>query len=497
MLILKTFIRKQRLFAHCLGLSILISLAGLAGLTWTNTAVANSSDLPNLGDPSASYISPSKERKMGRQFMAAIRYYFPLMYDPIINQYVANLGYQLVGNTNMDSSLNFHFHVVETPIINAVAGPDGNIVIASGLILATKNESQLASVIAHEVAHVTQRHLAQNYEYEKRALIPLIAGIAASVALATQNGEAGGGALAATMAGSVEKKLNFQRGNEATADRVGMEILYNAGFEPQGMPDFFTRLQQMDRYYAKAPEYLSDHPLTDERIADMQHRVAQYKPRHLLSNTDYQLVRERIRVATAPNSVHILTYYQDAIKSAKSTHKLYLKYGLALAQARNFNYKVAENGLRSLIATDPQQLIYPISLAEVQLDAQKPQQALNTLKSIVNLNPDYYPAVYTYAHALINANQAKQAVRFIQHKLPEFSQRPQMYWLYARAQAASGDLARAYEANAHAYYLQDDTNNAIQQLQVALNQPDINRYARERIQARLKALQGGKKKAKS
>ncbi|MCD6055685.1 MAG: peptidase Ste24p [Gammaproteobacteria bacterium] len=452
-------------------------------LSYANT------ELPDLGNPTADYISPAEIREYGQQFLNALHSQFKVIDDPLIDSYIHDLGFRLVGSTNHGNGLHFEFLVVDTPVINAMTGPNGIIAIASGLILAADNENELAGVLAHEIAHVTQGHFAAGYAYSKK-MTPISIGLMlAALAVATQNSQAGGGAVAATAAGSAATTLKVQRSYEQEADRIGLQILAAARFDPVGLLDFFLKLQSDARYYGAAPGFLSDHPLNTDRIADLGNRIKSLPPQQKKSNVRYRLIKERIRVMSVNKASDLLQYYQRKMKESNDpAEKTALEYGYTLALLESRQFKEGESRLNSLQKAYPNDITYVASLAQVYLEDNKPEQALLLLKPAIDLNPDYYPLVITYAIALEEAKHYSEAVRYLRDQLPQFSTYPLMYLILAKAQAGNQQIADAYQNRAKAFLLVGNTQGALQQLRTAAQLPKLSPNQQEAINAEIKRL---------
>ncbi|MDH3872013.1 MAG: M48 family metalloprotease, partial [Gammaproteobacteria bacterium] len=258
-------------------------------------------DLPSIGDSSGSVISPEQEQQLGAAFMRQLRSSGIILEDLEITNYIESLGQRLTVNSE-DPARRFTFFVVNEPSINAFAGPGGYIGIHTGLILASESESELAGVLAHEIAHVTQRHLARAYEASERLSLPTMAAMLAAILVASQHSEAGQAAMAAVSAGGMQYQIDFTRANEKEADRVGIQTLALAGLDPFGMPRFFERLQKNSRLYgSRPPEFLSTHPVTTDRIAEATSRAERHTASKQGDSLDFQLVRAKLRVNNYDN----------------------------------------------------------------------------------------------------------------------------------------------------------------------------------------------------
>ena len=271
------------------------------------------SELPDFGDASAAALSPADERRLGEAFMREVRARLVLVDDPGIEEYVDSVGRRLAAASDAPPQP-FHFFVVAHDDVNAFAGPGGHIGINAGLVMNTASESELASVLAHEMAHVTQRHLARRFEQRGRSSLPVFAGIIAAIVIGSQSPDLGQATAAAALGSAMQQTLNFSREAEQEADRVGMRLLERAGYDPRAMPAFLETLGQATRFARKPPEYLSTHPLTTSRIADLQAR-AEWRPRREQEDRlRYRLVKARLEVLLGDDPARSLARFEDALE---------------------------------------------------------------------------------------------------------------------------------------------------------------------------------------
>ena len=230
-------------------------------------------ELPDIGDPTGVIMTAQQETELGEAFYRNLHAQMHIDADPEIKNYIQSLGDKLAANSD-NPQQRFTFFVVDENVINAFAGPVGFIGVNSGLILLTEQESELASVIAHEISHVTQRHLFQTFQAATRMAIPNAIAMLGAALIGAKAG--GSGAMAAMMAAqgmSAQYQINFTRDNEVEADRVGMQILSKSEFDPRSMPEFFERMQQSTRFVGnRIPEFLLTHPVTTARISDTRDR---------------------------------------------------------------------------------------------------------------------------------------------------------------------------------------------------------------------------------
>ena len=259
-------------------------------------SAANPGDLPDIGDSTGTLLSPEFERRLGQSFLNHIRRHTPIQDDPEIETYIQSIGYRLVANSD-GNERQFTFFVIDDSMINAFAAPGGIVGINAGVILNSATESELAAVMAHEVVHVTQKHMARGAEAQSKMSVPMMAAMLGAILVATQNPEAGQAAIIAIQGGAAQAQINFTRANEQEADRIGMQLLERSDFNPRGMPGFFEKLQKQSRYFAQAPEFLRSHPLTSSRIADSKARSEVYPINKKFSESaSYEFIKAKLIV---------------------------------------------------------------------------------------------------------------------------------------------------------------------------------------------------------
>lgn len=444
-------------------------------------------DLPDIGDSSGGVLSAEQDRHMGEAFMRELRQRLTILDDAEVTDYVQALGYRIASSSD-DQTRDFHFFVVQDPNINAFAGPGGYIGVNSGLILAAESESELASVIAHEIAHVTQRHLARTFEAADKLSVPAAAALIAGILLSTQNSQLGQAALAAAQAGTAQTQINFTRSNEEEADRIGIQTLARAGFDPRAMPVFFERLQHGTRYSgSNLPEFLRTHPVTTSRIADTRNRAEQYPYRQLSDSLAYHLVRAKLRVLGEKNPKEALKRYAATVK--QNPDRAAEHYGYAWALLRNGDLRQAREEARALLDKTPDQPAYILLLAEVELADRRMAQAASLYRDALDLYPGHHALTMGYGRALLQAGQAREAAALLETHGRTRSNDAETYKLLAEARGAAGLSGEAHQAMAEYYYLHGDTASAIEQLKIAARFKENDFYQGSVIEARLKELE--------
>jgi beta-barrel assembly-enhancing protease len=443
--------------------------------------------LPDLGDVSQSEMSPQMERRLGENIMREIRADPSYSDDPEVTDYLNTLGYKLVA-ASADSRQQFNFFLIMDPQVNAFALPGGFVGINLGLILTAQSESELAGVVSHEVAHVTQRHMARMLSQQKQSSITSIAALALAVLAARANPDLGQAAIAAASASAVQSALNYTRDHEREADRVGFQVLEKAGFDAQAMALFFERMQRATRYYeTSAPAYLRTHPMTYERIADMQNRAQHLAYRQVPDGLDFQLMRAKLKAAqdTPPEAVG---FFEASLGERKYLSEVASRYGLVAALMRMKAYPRAGRELATLRKALPEHAAvnaltgrYYVAIGDVNL-------ALQTYRDSLRANPGYRALVYEYADLLLANRQAGEALKLVESRLQYSVSDYQMYQLQAKCYSALGKRLLQHRASAEAYFRMGNLRAAIDQLMLAQKSGDGDFYQQSSVEARLREL---------
>ncbi|MCH9048513.1 MAG: M48 family metallopeptidase [Proteobacteria bacterium] len=456
----------------------------------SNSAQAiNELDLPDIGDSSGSAISPEFERRLGQVFMRSVRQHATIVDDPEVESYIESIGYQLAANSD-NNSLSFTFFVVDNPDINAFAAPGGVIGINSGTILSVRSESELAGVLAHEIAHVTQRHMARQFERAGQFSIPATAALLGAILIGIANPEAGLAALTIVTGTNIQSQINFTRANEVEADSVGIQLLARSGYDPQGMPSFFERLQQKSEFYqGNAPEFLRTHPLTSSRIADSKDRASRYPKVNYVNTASYELVRSKIEVNSYKNAKDAIKTFKQRLANTPSEKKNPVRYGYVLALIKAGNYYLAREQLKPLLSRDKENIAYMLIAANIESEQRNYTEALEIFQKAYQLYPDYRPLVLAYAKTLLDSRQSAQARDLLHHYRRQQEPDPAYYDLLAQAEAQNGSMANSGIAKEEYYYLTGDTKLAIDRLIHAKRESELDYYQREKIIARINQLE--------
>ncbi len=467
----------------------------LAGATLPSPAAAQ--NLPNLGDTERAELSPQLERKLGEQIMRDIRRDRDYIDDAAITEYLNNFGNSLVSirpEARGEASYDYFFFAVRDPMLNAFALPGGFIGVHSALLLAAQNESELASVLAHEIGHVAQRHIARMLGQQRQdSLIPLASAILAALA-ARGSPDASAALLMGGQGVALQRQLNFSRDAEREADRIGLQILRDAGFETSGMIAFFSRMQTATRGYTDtAPAYLRSHPLTTERIADIQARTRDQRYRQRADSLDFHLVRARMRVLQDPSAQGLrdaMVAFDTQQQQKTRNQVVSALYGKAMIALRQGALADARSLLQEAQATAqgpsaPVQSAVLSNLSiEIKLAANQNAEALKEADSARQKFPLSRGIARQYADALIATGRHDEAVNYLRDQAQLYRQEPKLYEQLAMAYAAQGKQALQHLALAESYALQGSVPAAIEQLGIARRSPDASFYDQAMIDAR-------------
>jgi predicted Zn-dependent protease len=451
---------------------------------------AAAQDLPDFGDSAGGVISPAEERRLGEDLLRHLRGHAHLIEDPELEAYVGSLGTRLVTQSDHRAEHLFTFFLIDDPAINAFAAPGGFIGIHSGLFLYTEAEAELAGILAHEIAHVTQRHMARSFERASKLSIPVAAAMLGALLLSTQNPEAGQAALAAISAGGVQDRIDFTRANEEEADRVGMQTLVRSGFDPMGIPAFFERLQRANRLSenAELPEFLRTHPVTVARIADARSRADQLPRGNYQDGIGFYLMRAKLQVLTAQRPLAAVEYFATRIKSPTTGAGQAARYGHALALTKAAQYDRARAEIQALLRTDSEQPAYLLAAARLDLTAGRTSAGLEVYRNLLGLYPGYRPAVLGYVEALVGAGKSRDALKVLRDYARDHERDLAYYRLLAEAEGKAGAEVEAQIAMAELRFLSGETELACQQLRFAQRSRTTDHFQRERIAARLKDM---------
>ena len=452
---------------------------------------ADAPNLPDLGEDSGALFSPQQERKLGDDFMREARTQLDLLEDAEVGEYLQRLGRGIAQFSDRPAS-EFRLFVVNDPRINAFAVPGGYIGVHTGLILAARNESELAGVLAHEITHITQRHIPRLIAQSERMTGPALAALLAAIVLAgaSRQGQVGEAAIAMTAAGLQQSGLNFSRGFEQEADRIGITLLARAGYEPSGMPDFFERMQTLTRASeGNLPEFLRTHPVTTRRIAESRDHAETMPRVPARDGTEFFHAQARVRALGPESPAALAAAFAAALDNGTSAHRQADRYGLAIAAARAKQFDRAREEISALRKAAPNYLPYRLAAAEIDLAAGSTASALRALEVLSRAYPDHAAVAERYAAALMASGAPARARDVLQKAVRQHPDSAHLYRLLAAAAGEAHSLMESHRAMAEHYYLLGNPQRAVEQLRLALQHSRQSFYHQASIEARIREIE--------
>jgi predicted Zn-dependent protease len=448
-------------------------------------------NLPELGDPSGADMSAAQERKLGESVMKDIRLSGGYLNDPEVNGYLNELGNRLV-TAIPGAPFDFEFFAVGDPSINAFALPGGFVGVNTGLILLCQSESELASVLAHEISHVTQHHIARSIAKQKDALLATLAALAAAVVASRSNSSNSGQMTQAALAGAqglaTQMQINFTRQSEEEADRIGFQRLDAAGFDVTAMATFMERMQRSMRFVeGSGPSYLRDHPVTYERIAEAQARAQNKAFRQVKDSLDFNMVRALVRSYQGTPQDAIL-FFEDGLAEKKYNNATAARYGLVASLLRAENLKRALAELATLEKTAPPHPMIEAMAGQVLMQAGQLPAAIARYESALARYPAKMQLVYDYPEALLKNNQPDKAAQFVADQLQHYPTDGPLHLLAARSYAALGKDMLQHQHQAEYYAWQGNLPAAAVQFELAVKARDGDFYQASVAESRLRAI---------
>lgn len=449
--------------------------------------LALADDLPDLGDVSATVLSPLDEKKIADQIMRSVMSSDEVLSDPEITDYIQNLGMRLASN-GPDKTQWFNFFVVKDNSINAFAMPGGVVGVHTGLIVAASNEAELAGVMGHEIGHVVQHHMARMMAQQKNDSLISLAGMALAILSARANPQLASAAMTASSAGSVQKQLDYTRDHEREADRVGISILESAGYDTHAMASFFETMQKGTRYVeGSAPTFLRTHPITSERIADVTARIANSRYRMAPYSPDFDLVRAKI-LAGSGIANQAVSLFQSNIQERRYTSESAQHYGLAIAMLRVGNVDGASKELSWLRANTPNHPFFASLAANIEVARDNPTQAAKAYQAGLAIYPGSRALIYGYAEHFLRIRQPQQALQLLNEKQVLYPDDAYLYELKSKAYATLGKNLLSHQAQGEGYFRRYNNPKALEQMDLAVRSGDGDFYQQSIVEARLKEL---------
>ncbi len=458
----------------------------LLALACLQTLSVQAETLPSLGDASSAIVAPEQEYRLGRAWLNALRGHVNTLNDPVLVDFIEKITYKLVETSQLEDR-RLTFILLDSSQLNAFAAPGGVIGVNGGLFLHAQTEGEFASVMAHELAHLSQRHFARGLEEQRRMQLPMMAALMAGVvAAAAGAGDAGMAAIASTQAAAIQSQRSFSRQNEQEADRIGITNLQKAGYNPNTMPTMFERLMRQYRYSKLPPEFLMTHPLSDSRIADTQNRAASFDGHGINDTLIYQLMRARIQIQYETTAGLAVKQFRTLL--ADNVNNEAARYGLALAQLKAEQYEEARNNLKILLNKSPHELIYQTAHIDIDLAENKLNDAEKNINTLLIKYPENYIVRTQYIQLLIKQKRYKDAEKQLDNLLSERPDDSDLWYLQAETRGQTGNIIGVHRARAEYFARVGDYKQALEQLDFARRRASGNYPLAARIDARYHAL---------
>ena len=464
----------------------------IAGISLSSIAQTSRVNLPELGNSASNVLSNSQEKEYAAGLLRQLRAYELLIEDPLINDFFSDMGFNLASQSDQPEAA-FTFVVLDQSVINAFAAPGGVIALHSGLILLADSQDEVAGVLSHEIAHITQLHMYRAFEKGKTMNIIAMLAMMGLILVSGGDGDIISGAVMGAQAVSAQAQINFTRHNEIEADRVGIRTLAASGYDPQGMADFFEKMGQTSRVNGEGPpEFLRTHPVSVNRIAEAEGRIANLPAVEASEGQRFYIVQARLRALLEKDSNKAINHFEAELeKPLTDARKNGHLYGLAIARQKNAEYDKAEAILSDLLEKEPSRLAFQLQMADLHLKRGNHQQAISALSDLYHTFPGNRAIALEYSKALLEQSDpelAETASVVLRQQLSTRKTDPALYALYAQASNLAGDEIRATEAIAESYYQRGGTEEAITQLESLARRQDLDYYQRARVNARLMEL---------
>jgi len=475
--------RKHGLLKQTL-IAVLVAAISLSSIAQTGRV-----NLPELGNSADDVLSDAEERQYAANLVRQMRAYELLVEDPLINEFFSDMGFNLVSRSDQPEAA-FTFVVLDQSVVNAFAAPGGVVALHSGLILLAETQDEVAGVLAHEIAHITQLHMYRAFEKAKTMNILALLAMMGLVLASGGNGQVITGAVMGAQAAVQQAQINFTRQNEIEADRVGIRTLAASGYDPQGIADFFAKMARSSRANGEGPpEFLRTHPVSVNRIAEAEDRIQNLPPVEAAEGRQFYIVQARLRALLEKDPNKSIKHFETELEKEQTDAKQNgLRYGLAIALQKNTEYNKAEAILSDLLEKEPSRLAFQLQMANLNLKRGRQEQAVTTLAALYDNFPGNKAIALEYGEALLSENdpgQAETASVVLRQQLVSQKDDPALYALYARAANLAGDEIRATEAIAESYYQRGGIEEALSQLESLARRSDLDYYQRARVGARL------------
>ena len=461
-------------------------LAGLLAVSVTLTGPpSRAGDLPELGDSSTQHLDSRQEKQIGQAFLRRLINDPSFLADYELQHYLQTLGDSIGQHADLRGT-RLTFNLVRNNDLNAFAVPGGYITCNTGLVLSTDNESELASVMAHEIAHLTQRHLPKLIARVNQNKLPAMAAIIGSILIGGQAGAAG---ITLTGATIESDRLAFTRDFEREADSIGIKMLAQSGYDPRSMVTFFGKLEQYNRIDSGVPGFLRTHPLSYTRIAESEARAQSYPEHEHVSSFEYFLAKARIRALYVERQKDSVPYFMDQIESGSAEVRDAAKYGIAIAHTHNRNFDQAREMLAGVLARHPDHPWIQSAWAELDIADNRIEEGLERYLSATMRHPDQRYLNYRLAEAYLTNNQPSPAKKVLRYQIRRHGDDYRLYQLLSQANAGLGHVAEAHQARAEYFAILGNYGKALAAVELALKESGSDGYLGQSLTARLKDLE--------
>lgn len=443
--------------------------------------------LPQIATAGVTALSIEKEKTLGDLMMRQLRAQAPVISDPLLDDYLNDIGNRLVAHAQ-DVRYPFEFFWINSPDINAFAFFGGHIGVHTGLIANADNESELASVLAHEIAHVTQRHIARRIEAQQRNAPLSLAGMIGGLLLALANPEAGIAAVSATQAANAQFGINYTRKNEQEADVIGLKTLASAGYNMKAAESFFSKLAEKYRMQTRPPAFLLTHPLPESRIAEIRARVNAQAQRTLPESLSFNLAKARVTARYINNEQINLELFKAKLTSPSAISQMASFYGLALTYFELREFDKAYEIINQLLEQNPNNLFFLDTATDIFIAKQHYDKAIELLEKHQQRLPNNPVITLNLANVYIEAGKYELAITALRDFMLLYPKHSLARNLLTTAYAKSQNMAQMHQSRAELYALMAAYPRAIDELHTAYNYSSLSDLDKKRIQARIKQL---------
>jgi predicted Zn-dependent protease len=443
-------------------------LGAVLALLPASALPAPADDLPVLGDASSGIVSPEVEAMLGDDFLRQLRAQLPTRGDPLLHYWTEALLYRLAASSDLKEA-QLKLVLIDAAPINAFAAPGGIVGIHFGTYAQAATVHEFSSILAHELAHLSQRHFARGVEAQRQASLPFLAAVLASAALmATVGGDAGLAALASAQAVSQQNQLRYSRSREREADRLGIETMVRADMDPWAASRMFEHMADVNRFSRRLPEFMLTHPVTESRIADARSQASAYPRKAYPLSLPYQLMRARVRLMLAASPQEAEQRFRAELEDGRTQLAAAPRYGLVLALTAQGRHREAETALAPLLEKDPDNVAYTLAAVDLLLAQGRAGEALARLEGALRVSPGVYPLRRAYADALTAADHHSAAQGVLEALARARPQDESIWYALAETAGLAGDIIAVHRARAEYFQLHGAIDNALQHLRYAL-----------------------------